>query len=106
MGKAFVTSISLSILPTSTDVIEAPLGKKAICTMASGELPSELRFFLYAKEMDNGIIFLSQANIQKDGKEKFDLILTVKSFGIGNSHDMEKVLGFVDIIKGALFSFI
>lgn len=104
-AHAFITSIPLHLLPPSTETVEASLAKKAVHTMASGDLPSELRFFWYAQEIGDDIVFLAQANILKGKEGKVDLVLTVKSYSGAEGQDMKRVLGFVDVIKDALQTF-
>ena len=76
-NEATVSAVALSRLPQNTDEMEAKLAAKCIMTMASGELPNEFKFFLYAQEAATGIMFLIQANVEKSSDPL--LILTVKS---------------------------
>lgn len=93
-----VRIVPLTSQPPSTDDVEVQLGQASIKTMASGELPTELKFFLYAKESD-GAFILVQASIAKDaGAEMF---LTIKISG-GSSRGIEKADAFVEIVKSAL----
>ena len=54
------------------------LGQPTIKTMASGDLPTELKFFLYAKESD-GAFILVQASIAKDAGA--EILLTINISG-------------------------
>jgi AP-4 complex subunit beta-1 len=54
------------------------LGASGIQTMASGELPAEFKFFLYAQEQNNGALFLIQSNIDKSSSQEPLMIVTVK----------------------------
>ena len=63
---AFVETISLPTVPSSTSTIEAALNGIGVCTMASGELPDEFKLFFYAQEEGgDGCIVLIQSNISK-----------------------------------------
>lgn len=97
-ADAHVVIIPLKLQPPSTDAIEIPLGSVSIKTIASGELPSELKFFLYAKESSTGLFFLVQATISKNATP-CELFLTIKIVG---SSDVEKANAFVDFVTSAL----
>lgn len=68
-------------LPPSTLVVEQALASAFVYTMASGELATEFKFFLYAQSVD-GILFLIQSNIDKtstgSGGEPPIMIVTLK----------------------------
>ena len=54
----------LKNLPNTADA-EGALGKVCLNTMASGELPAELKFFLYAQESNSASFLLVQAVVSK-----------------------------------------
>lgn len=58
--------IPLKALPPTTDSVEQPLTSASVVTMASGDLPTELKFFLYAKDRASPAVYLLQASIFKD----------------------------------------
>ena len=76
-NEATVSAVALARLPQNTDEMEAKLAAKCIMTMASGELPNEFKFFLYAQEAASGTMLLIQANVEKSADPL--LILTIKS---------------------------
>jgi AP-4 complex subunit beta-1 len=78
-SEAIVSTVSLRSVPSSTDEIEAGLTSISVSTMASGELPAEFKFFLYAKHATSGNFFLIQSNIGKAGEPL--MIITVKISG-------------------------
>lgn len=82
--EAANTSFSLNHLPSSTDQIEAGLAGVNLYTMASGELPTEFKLFLYGKE-DNGSTFLLQAVISKVSSQT---TLVVKTDGPSEKADL------------------
>ena len=57
-------SFMLKNLPNTADA-EGALGKVCLNTMASGELPAELKFFLYAQESNSASFLLVQAVVSK-----------------------------------------
>jgi len=102
-AQAHVMSVSLKMQPSATNSIEEPLGQTSILTMASGDLPTEMKFFLYAQESSSdGTIYLAQASISKS-VSPVDLLLTVKLCGSG---DRDKAQKFVDLVKSALSMFV
>jgi hypothetical protein len=100
-SEAHVEIVPLKLQPPNTDSVEIPLANMCIKTMASGELPSELKFFLYAKEASTGSFFLVQATVSKDATP-CELLLTIKVQGSGGS---EKANAFVDTISTALSAY-
>jgi AP-4 complex subunit beta-1 len=100
-SDAHVVILPLKLQPPNTDSVEIPLAKMSIKTMASGELPSELKFFLYAKEASTELFFLVQATISK-GTTPCELLLTIKMHG---SDGVEKANAFVDTISNALSAY-
>lgn len=78
-GDAVVSTIILTAPPPSTSVVEAALGAVHVFTMASGELPTEFKFFLYANDTTTGGTLLIQSNISKGGEAL--MILTIKVVG-------------------------
>ena len=79
-SEAIVTMIPMKSIPGSTDEVEAKLAKNNIMTMASGELPTEFKFFLYAQESASSGFVLIQGNIDKQSGEAL-LLLTCKVSG-------------------------
>lgn len=103
-SEAIVLSgIPMSSAPPSTDVVEGALSAFSVFTMASGELPSEFKFFLYAQEEDTfgGCYFLAQAVALK---QPSSLNLTIKPVGgdADPNKRKEKVDQLVELIKSAL----
>jgi hypothetical protein len=88
--------------------VEAALSSVHINTMASGELPNEFKFFLYAQEQGNsGVSFLIQSNIPKDSEAA--MILTIKvhnpsgSFSMNHPQDVQsKVLQVAQLVQQTL----
>lgn len=102
-ADAHVMIVPLSTRPGSTDDVERLLEHACIKTMASGELPTELKFFLYAQEVPpTGSIILVQASIAKDNSSS-EMLLTIKISGPGG---LEKVEAFVDVVKSALSPYV
>ncbi len=103
-SEAIVLSgIPMSSAPPSTDVVEGALSAFSVFTMASGELPTEFKFFLYAQEEDTfgGCYFLAQAVALK---QPSSLNLTIKPIGgdADPNKRKEKVDQLVELIKSAL----
>lgn len=99
----FVTALPMKSGLTSTDTVESALKTFSVFTMASGELPTEYKFFLYGQEEDafGGAYFMIQAVVQKAPSS---LSLTMKSCG-GDSDPnkkKEKIDQLVELIKSAL----
>ncbi len=102
-AESHVLSIPLSNLPSSTNAVESPLAQASIKTMASGELPSEFKFFLYAQDSSpDASLILVQASIAK-GSTPSEMLLTLKISGPG---DREKAESFVEILKQSLTAFL
>lgn len=78
-ADAIVSTVPLRSLPGSTNVVEHTLEMVGVKTMASGDLPGELKFFLYAQDSVSSCIFLIQANIEKSQEPL--MIVTVKVSG-------------------------
>jgi hypothetical protein len=76
-NDAAVSAIPLPRMPSNTGEVESKLASRHIVTMASGELPNEFKFFLYAQDAATSEMFLIQANVEKSADPL--LILTVKS---------------------------
>jgi hypothetical protein len=76
-SEATVSTVPLQQLPSSTDKVEQALAAAGILTMASGELPNEFKFFLYALDTSSGALFLVQSNIEKTSEPL--MIVTIKS---------------------------
>ena len=100
-SAAMVEMVPLGAIPPSTDVVEAALTSVKISTMASGELPNEFKFFLYAQEEGGGSTFLIQSNVSKDSEPA--MILTVKVHGSLNpQEDQKKVSQIAQFVQSAL----
>eukprot|EP00980_Cylindrotheca_fusiformis_P020612 scaffold7679_cov134-Cylindrotheca_fusiformis.AAC.3 len=94
-SEAIVSTVSLAGVPASTDEIEAALSSISVSTMASGELPAEFKFFLYAKDASSGNFFLIQSNIGKSGEPL--MIITIKISGHtlsgeGQQHQVDRLI--------------
>mmetsp|Transcript_27957 Transcript_27957/g.67804 ORF Transcript_27957/g.67804 Transcript_27957/m.67804 type:complete len:843 (+) Transcript_27957:170-2698(+) len=99
-ADAIVETVMLSSIPASTDVVESALASILVTTMASGELPQEFKFFLYAQD-GSGATFLIQSNISKDSEPM--MILTVKvANSLGKSEDQKKVDQLTQAIQNIL----
>lgn len=96
-GDATVTTIPLNAVPSSTDAVEEALAKNNIMTMASGELPTEFKFFLYAKDTSD-VSFLLQGNVSKSPGEAL-LIITIKATGGATDAKIEQL---VELIRSSL----
>ncbi|KAL7490958.1 hypothetical protein ACHAWT_000785 [Skeletonema menzelii] len=98
-----ISGLPMASAPPSTDVVEGALDAFSVFTMASGELPTEFKFFLYAQEEDSvgGCYFLVQAVALK---QPSSLNLTIKPVGgdADPSKRKEKVDQLVELIKTAL----
>lgn len=102
-ADAHVIIIPLSQVPSSTDTVEAELASLSVKTMASGELETELKFFLYGQSSAlESTLFLVQASISKTASPT-EMFLTVKICGPGDREDADQ---FVDVMKSALSSYI
>jgi hypothetical protein len=95
--EATVTAVPVASVPSSTDEVENRLGSIGVRTMASGELPTEFKFFLYAQDEVSDGLFLIQSNLSKGGEPL--LILTIKTNG---GIDAPKVEQLVELIRLAL----
>ena len=98
-GDATVTTIPLNAVPTSTDAVETVLANNAnIMTMASGELPTEFKFFLYCKDTAD-VFYLLQCNVSKTPGEAL-FIVTIKTSGgaAGNA----KIEQLVELLRSSL----
>eukprot|EP00970_Alexandrium_tamarense_P018403 scaffold13335_cov174-Alexandrium_tamarense.AAC.3 len=98
-----ISALPISNSPSSTDTVEGALSAFSVFTMASGELPTEFKFFLYGQEEDSfgGGFFLIQAVVQK---APASLTLTIKPNGgdIDPNKRKEKIDQLVELIKTAL----
>jgi AP-4 complex subunit beta-1 len=92
-GEATVTAIPIGAIPSSTDQVERTLGAYNVLTMASGELPTEFKFFLYAADEASGELFLVQSNLVKSGEPL--LIVTIKATGPSAVGKVEQLVGII-----------
>ena len=98
--------IPLKALPPSTDAVEGPLGGAAVSTMASGDLPTEIKFFLYAKEKaGSGTTFLIQSSVSKD-PTNLTMTMTVKCSGGDPASNADKVSMLDGIIRSTLSAYV
>ena len=98
--EAVVISTPMRSVPISTDAVEGVLSAFNVMTMASGELPTEFKFFLYCQEEDyyGGSYFLIQSIVMKNPTS---LSLTIKQSGVDKDRK-EKIDQLVELIKSAL----
>ena len=98
-----ISTLPMGSVPTSTDAVESSLGTFNVKTMASGDLPTEIKLFLYTQEEDTfgGGYFLIQAVVTK---APASLSLTIKPSGgdVDPSKRKEKIDQLVELIKSAL----
>ena len=97
-ADATVSTIQLNAVPASTDSVESALARNNIMTMASGELDTEFKFFLYSKDT-SGVFFLLQCNVSKTPGEPL-LIITIKTSG-GAAADA-KIEQLMDLMRSSL----
>ena len=98
-SEASVSMVPMQRLPANADQVERSLAANAVLTMASGELPNEFKFFLYASDSTSGAIFLIQSNIEKSS-EPF-MVVTVKVSG-GNQSAATVVEKLIETMNKAL----
>jgi len=98
-SEANVSAVPLQSLPPSTDHVESKLLQKNVMTMASGELPNEFKFFLYAQDSNTNATFLIQGNLEKTAEPL--MIVTVKVSG-ANGDGASEMEQLVEIITAAL----
>jgi vesicle coat complex subunit len=80
-AEATVSMVPLSSLPGSTAMVEGALESVAVKTMASGDLPTELKFYLFAQDSGSSCYFLIQANVDKSSPQDPMMIVTLKICG-------------------------
>ena len=94
------SSFPLKMQPNTVD-IEGALGTVCVNTMASGELPNELKFFLYAQETHTSSTFLLQVIVSKSAPVHFSYI--VKTNAIDASKKCESL---IQKMRSALSSYL
>ena len=99
-ADSIVSTVALQALPPNTDTVEAALSAVSVFTMASGELPTEFKFFLYAQDATTGNFIFIQSNISKDSEPL--MILTCKVAGSDKASDQSTVDQLIQVIQGAL----
>ena len=99
-ADATVSVVPLHALPSGTDQVERALQEASIMTMASGELPNEFKFFLYAEDAATGCVFLIQSNVEKTSEPV--MVVTVKVSGGNGGGAAPSVESLVDLINKAL----
>ena len=77
-GDALCDELSLPRMPSGTDAVEAAFASTQVFTMASGELPTEFKFFLFAKDEVSQQLLLIQSNISKESLTEINMVMTVK----------------------------
>lgn len=100
-ADSFVSMVPLRSVPSGTTVVEQALAAANVFTMASGELPNELKFFLYCQDASSGSMILIQSNIGKSDPEP-SMILTVKVHGGPQSAAQALVDHLTSVVQGAL----
>jgi len=102
-----ISALPMSSGPSSTDAVEGSLSTFNVYTMASGELPTEFKFFLYGQEEDafGGGYFLIQAVVMKAPSS---LTLTIKTIGgdVDPNKRKEKIDQLIELIKSALGQYV
>jgi len=103
MDAVVISALPMRSVPTSTDAVEGALKTFGVFTMASGEMPTEFKFFLYGQEDDSfgGSYFLIQAAVMKAPSS---LTLTIKPSGgdVDLNKRKEKMDQLIELIKSAL----
>lgn len=100
-SESLVAMVPLKRIPGSTDEVETALSRYNISTMASGELPTEFKFFLYAQESSSNALVLIQGNLDKQSGDAL-LILTVKLSGGDGSSGQASVDKLAAVMTTAL----
>jgi hypothetical protein len=98
---AFTSTIFLSTQPTSTESVENALIQASLKTMASGDLPSELKFFLYSKDTLQDCVMMIQLSISKDSPE----IIVTSVIKLSREESREYYFRITDHLKVALARF-
>ena len=98
-ADSIVATIALRSLPSSTAEVESALSACNVLTMASGELASEFKFFLYAQD-SAGDLFLIQSNLTKSSEAL--LILTIKVSGSSTQDPNARVEQLTKMMQTAL----
>lgn len=94
--------IPLKQPPTNIPQIEQTLANSRIYTMASGELPTEFKFFLYTQELDTQQYLLLQAVFRKDTTQP-DLNIVIKiSSSSADTDNKNKADLLIGIVKNSL----
>ena len=94
------SSFTLKILPNTFD-IEGALASVGINTMASGELPSELKFFLYAREIQTTSTILLLVIVSKSNPAQFSYVIKTNVVDASKKCDV-----LIAKIKSALSAFL
>jgi AP-4 complex subunit beta-1 len=97
-AEATVSMVPMQRLPANTDQVERALSTVGILTMASGELPNEFKFFLYACDSATGTVFFIQTNVEKTAEPL--MVVTVKVSGEATPVSIVEKL--IDIMGKAL----
>jgi AP-4 complex subunit beta-1 len=91
-AQATVATIPLPRLPVNAEAIEVQLARGAVKTMASGELATEFKFYLYAVDVQ-GHVYLIQSNIEKSPVDDPIMILTIKDVsGTGQTNMLVEII--------------
>mmetsp|Transcript_18127 Transcript_18127/g.49459 ORF Transcript_18127/g.49459 Transcript_18127/m.49459 type:complete len:854 (+) Transcript_18127:342-2903(+) len=98
-AEAIVSMVPLPRMPADAGSVERALASHYIQTMASGELPTEFKFFLYAQAQNSGELFLIQSNIDKSSSQEPLMIVTVK---LANAISTANPQGLTDQLMGVM----
>jgi len=101
-ADAIVCTVLLRAVPGSTGEIESALSDISVFTMASGELPTEFKFFLYAKDAGSGCVFLIQSNVGKSGEPLMIITVKVSGENMSSEQQQQKVDQLIQTVQGAL----
>lgn len=99
-SDALVSMVTLPSVPAGASVVEQALAASNVFTMASGELPGELKFFLYCQDASSSSMILIQSNISKSDAEP-SMILTLKVTAT-QGNDQSLVDQLTQLIQNAL----
>ena len=91
--------IPLKQPPSNIPQTEQTLANSGIYTMASGELPTEFKFFLYAQDLDTEQFLLLQAVFRKDAA---DLNVVIKISDGNDADNKIKANLLIDVVKNSL----
>jgi len=104
-AQAITMMLPLRGAPPNTGAVETAVAKAHVLTIASGELETEFKFFLYAQNnASSGTYFLLQAILSKTGQ---DANFTIKVNGDDDiSTHQASATALMELVKGALASYV